>query len=451
MTRLIFYRRIICFLVLIISVWIGASGQEGLEGDTLARVTAGRDRLQEIRQSHKVIYFGDITRSTSADSVRRLMDQFYLSQFRHFQDPRSPYFLMMSRDAKLAMGIGGTVRMRGFYDFGGAMPSNAFLPYTIPVPEDKYNRRKLSATPAGTAIYFQIIGVNKTLGNFSAFIQGNFDGYEGTGFRLKKSYVIINDWTIGYNTSTFVDPMANPPVIDASGPNGQTNNTSVLLRWMHTIKSRWMVAASVEFPSTKADADNALTRKQNDWFPDVVAFGQYQWAETEGHLRLSGLLRVMPYYDLVKDKAQNKIGWGAHLSVVSPLGYNWKVYGSVVGGAGISSYSNDMMADRLDLLNDPDKPGEMYAPYSFGFTAGVRYNFTPNIYSSVSVSRAQLFPRLGEAAPSYRHGLYCVVNLFWEMSARLQTGVEYLFGRRTNRGGDSGSAQRVNLLFAFSF
>lgn len=330
--------------------------QEELEGDTIRHATAERDHMQDLRESHKVIYFDGAKPLASSDSIRHLMDQFYVNQFRHFQDPQAPYFLMMSRDAKLAMGIGGAVRMRGYYDFDGAMPSSAFLPYTIPVPADKYNRRKLSATPAGTALFFQIIGINKTLGNFSAFIQGNFDGYDGLGFKIKKSYVIINDWTIGYNTSTFVDPAANPPVIDASGPNGQTNNTSVLLRWMHSMKSRWMVAASVEFPSSKVAADGVLTKKQNDWFPDIVAFGQYQWAQGEGHLRLSGLLRVMPYYDLVTDHDHSKIGWGAHLSTVSPIGYGWKVYGSVVGGAGIGSYTNEMMADNLDLLNTPSTP-----------------------------------------------------------------------------------------------
>ncbi len=414
--------------------------------------TAERDHIQDVRQSHKVIYFDNNKPMASIDSIRRLMDQFYVNQFRHFQDPQAPYFLMMSRDATLAMGIGGAVRMRGYYDFGGAMPTSAFLPYTIPVPADPYNRRKLSATPAGTALFFQITGVNKALGNFSAFIQGNFDGYQGLGFKLKKSYVIIRDWTIGYNTSTFVDPAANPPVIDASGPNGQTNNSSVLLRWIHSIKSRWLVAASAEFPSSMVAIDEQLgTKKQHDYVPDLVAFGQYQWAKSEGHLRLSGLFRALPYYDLVSDKSVTKIGWGAHLSLVSPIDYGWKVYASVVGGQGISSYSNDMMADNLDLINTPGARGHMYTPFSLGFTAGLRYNFTHNIYGSMSVSRAQLFPRSGTENPSYRHGLYCVANLFWDMSARLQTGVEYLYGRRTNADGAHGSAQRVNLLFMFSF
>ena len=67
------------------------------------------------------------------DSVRRVISAFYYDQFRHFQDPGAPYFLFMSKDATLAMGIGGAVRMRGYYDWGGAIPASGFAPYLIPM------------------------------------------------------------------------------------------------------------------------------------------------------------------------------------------------------------------------------------------------------------------------------------------------------------------------------
>ncbi|MDE6826334.1 MAG: hypothetical protein K2J18_06150, partial [Paramuribaculum sp.] len=59
----------------------------------------------------------------SQDSIKNILDRFYYDQFRSFQDPEAPYFLFMSRDAKLTMGIGGCVRMRGWYDWGGAIPA----------------------------------------------------------------------------------------------------------------------------------------------------------------------------------------------------------------------------------------------------------------------------------------------------------------------------------------
>ncbi len=303
--------------------------------------TADAQHIEDIKTSQKVVFFGGEENTVSSDSIRALMDKFYVDQYKHFQDPEAPYFLMLSRDATLAMGIGGAVRMRGWFDFDGAVPYNGFIPYTIPVPANPMQRRRLDATPSGTALFFRIIGVNKALGNFSAFIQGSFDGGTGREFKIKKSYATINDWTIGYTISTFSDIEANPPVIDAQGPNGQVNNTSVLLQWRKQVSKKFTVAASVEFPESHILSDGENTAELSDWCPDLVAFGQYQWMEGRGHVRLSGLLRNVPYRNLIAQKSTSVIGFGGQVSCIVPIGYNWTIFGEGVGGKGCENYINE--------------------------------------------------------------------------------------------------------------
>lgn len=447
--------RHICFWVALLCGLI-IKGEEcwtdstDVSGDAVTN--AEQAHMEQVKNSRKVVWFGDRdSTAASQDSIRRLIDRFYVDQYRHFQDPEAPYFLMMSRDATLAMGIGGAVRMRGWYDFGGAMPYNGFIPYSIPVPSNPAKQRRLAATPAGTALFFRIIGINKALGNFSAFIQGNFDGGDGTGFKIKKSYVTINDWTIGYASSTFMDLAADPPVIDAQGPCGQVNNTSVLLAWRHDIRRHWTVAASLEFPRSSVAADGTTTQTLDDWFPDIVAFGQWNFGRGGGHVRLSGLLRVMPYRDLEAGCNRSVPGWAAQASAMAPLSYGVTVYASALAGKGAESYINDLMLAPLDLIADPECPGRMYAPWFWGATAGVRYNFTDAVFASVSVSEARFMPRGGVDPTQYKYGLYGVANIFWNMSARLQVGAEYLIGRRHDFNGESAGANRVNLLFQFSF
>lgn len=65
--------------------------------------------------SNKVIFLPGQEEPVSKDSIANVITRFYIDQFRNFQDPAAPYFLFMSRDASLAMGIGGCVRMRGWY------------------------------------------------------------------------------------------------------------------------------------------------------------------------------------------------------------------------------------------------------------------------------------------------------------------------------------------------
>lgn len=70
--------------------------------------------------SHKIINIdrdGSENNPGYSDSIKSLIENFYYDQFRHFQDPAAPYFLFLSHDASLAMGIGGAVRMRAYFEW----------------------------------------------------------------------------------------------------------------------------------------------------------------------------------------------------------------------------------------------------------------------------------------------------------------------------------------------
>ena len=69
------------------------------------------ERHDALVNDHKIVFFGG-GQDPETDSIRNLIENFYYDQFRSFQDPEAPYFLFMSRDSQLAMGIGGLVRMR---------------------------------------------------------------------------------------------------------------------------------------------------------------------------------------------------------------------------------------------------------------------------------------------------------------------------------------------------
>ena len=414
-------------------------------------VTENHD-YTDYQSGHHVLNINSLdTTSVSPDSIRSMIDLFYVDQFRHFQDPRAPYFLFMSKDANLAMGIGGVVRMRAWGDWNGSIPANGFVPYLIPVPEDPTQQHKLAATPAGTAMFFKVIGRNSRVGNYLAYIECNFDGYNNVGFKLKKAYVTVNDFTVGYSLTTFSDPAANPPTIDGAGPNGEINKSAVMLRWLHRIKRNWIVSAALEIPKSMVDADNVHTKALSDWTPDVIGFGQYEWDNGNQHVRLSGLLRMIPYRDLSINENVNKIGWGLQLSTVFKPFKRLTLYNSINVGEGIGSYTNDLQIGNYDLVADPDNPNDLYAPMSIGLTAGMKYNFTPNLYAGVAMGEMRYLPKHGVNDNEYKYGLYGAVNLFWDINPRLQVGIEYLYGRRTNFNGEHASANRCDALFQFSF
>lgn len=422
------------------------------DGDVtdMSVMTPEKIKEQKLKAGHKIVFVGNSDEPQAPkDSIERMINMFYVDQFRHFQDPLAPYFLMMSKDATLAMGIGGAVRMRGWTDFKGSVPANGFCPYLIPVPANPEMRRRLGGTPGGTSLFFRVIGRNTLVKDFNAYIQCDFSGLDNVGFKLKKAYVTMLDWTVGYATTTFSDPAAETPTIDGAGANGRASRSSMLVRWLHSFNTRWSMAASVEMPSSHVDADGTRVKRLDDWVPDVVAFGQYEWSDQQ-HVRLSGILRVLPYRDLVNQRSRNELGWGVQLSgIVRPVN-RLSLYAEVNTGQGYSSYIGDLSIGNYDLV-ETTEPGRMYAPYSLGIATGLKYNIKYNIYACAAYGHARYFSRYEPAPDDYRMGHYYAVNLFWEMTPRLQTGIEYLHGERRNFSGAHNSANRIDFLFQFAF
>ena len=411
--------------------------------------TSSEILIDSLKESHRVILIGDGTEPTK-DSVRAVIDMFYVDQFRHFQDPSAPYFMFVSKDSRFAMGIGGAVRMRGWADWGGIIPYNGFIPYAISVPSDKVNRRKITTTPAGTALYFKVIGRNERIGNYQLYIETNFDGYNQVGMKLKKAYATVNDWTVGYAPSTFGDPAAFPQLIDAQGPQAEVQTNAVLIRWMHNVLPQLTFAASIESPQSQVGYDNVNTGHLNDWAPNIAAFAQFN-LNNNGHIRLSGITRFLPYQNLVTASNAMRMGWGIQLSTVMRPTKNLTIYGTGNIGEGYGSLTGDLIMGNFDLLNNPDSPGEMYAPKSWAWYAALQYNFRPDLFMSATVGQERLAPSHHIDPTTYKYGLYSAVNLFWNITPRVQVAAEVNLVKRQNFDGNHNYARRACLMTQFSF
>lgn len=410
---------------------------------------------EELLRDHKIIYIDGRPENADSkehqDSIRDVVENFFYDQFQSFSDPAAPYFLFMSRDADLAMGIGGCVRIRGWYDFDGAIPVNSFMPYLIPMVKDPANNSKIGATPAGSTLFFRVIGKNKKIGNYQLYIEANFNGYGGSDFHLKKAYAQLNNVTVGYASSTFSDPAALPPTVDANGPSNKISPTSVLIRWMNTYKTRWTVAGSVELPKDAAVSTVAgKIGNASQTVPDLAAFIQYAWGKSE-HIRLAALARSLPYENLISHERHHKFGWGLQLStVVHPL-YPLTLYGIFNCGEGHESTTGDLQVGNYDLVPSPHDPMHMYAPFSLGWCIGAQYNFLPNLFATISFSDSRYLPRSPREESEYRYGNIFLANVFWNLTPRIQTGLEFDTGVRKNWGGNSRRANRIGLMAQFSF
>ena len=414
-----------------------------------AALTSSQQLIESSKSMTHVI--GGSSEKAASDSISKMLDMFYYEQYRHYQDPRAPYFMFLSKDGNLAMGVGGVIRVRGYFDWNGSIPYSGFAPYTISIPKDPTAMRSLAANASGTGLFFTIIGRNSKIGEYMAFFQADFTGYQGRDFKLKKAYITAGDWTAGLATSTFEDTAAEPETVDGAGANGVNSHTGILVRYMHTFKQKWTVGAGVQIPESSISADGVYTKACSDYVPDFAAFGQYQWDGDASHVRLSGLLRNLSYRDLTTSSNHNITGWAVQLSTVVNVVRQLNLYGIASVGQGHESYTTDLSVDKFDLIADPHVKGKLYAPTAVGYVLGAQYYFLPNLRSNICLSEQRYYPKSNPGDGQYKYGLYGAVNVFWDITPRFEVGAEYLAGKRMNFNHTHGNANRLTAMMMLSF
>lgn len=419
-----------------------AADAYGADADSLSLREAHRNAIAD---NVKAVAVGG--GQVQEDSARQLIEIFYEDQYRQFHDPEAPHFMFMSKDANLALGIGGKVMLRGWFDWNGSQDSYEFFPYGISVPKNPSQRHGLGASMSQTSVMMTLLGRSKSV-HYMIFVQA---GVKNSSFVLKKAYLKLNDFTVGLTNSTFEDPDALAPTVDAQGSNGQVSKTQIVGRWFRTLRNGISAGAGIGFPSADMSPVEGESEACRQYIPDLAALVQYSWDGGVSHVRLSGLLCTMTYRNLLQKKNHNVVGWGAQLSgtlnIIRPL----TLYFSVMGGRGCGSYQGDLSEGAYDLVAAERGTGRMIAPWSVAATAGVQYNFTDRIFACVSLGENRYFVKSPLDPAEYKYGLYGAVNLFWNITPRFLAGVEYIAGKRMNHDRRHAGANRIDAMVSYSF
>jgi len=370
-------------------------------------------------------------------------------------DKSDPRFMVANENQTFKFGIGGSVRLVAFTDFGGTIPSNDFVTSLIPIPTDNYGQFDLYANYSRLNV--KVIGKIKQH-QIVSFIEGGFSG-PGYAFKLRHAYVSFLGLTVGQTWSTFMDLQASPPSIDGEGPNNQIALRHPMIRYTYYYKEKLQVAFAVEMSQLLMNAD-AVSRfgvySQKQRIPDFIAHIKYQGRF--GHIQLGGLLSMINYGDSTQNKKSLYItGGGFSLSGTFNLWKEAKLYYQVDGGRGIATYIQDLSLFNYELLPDfHDK--KVNTVWMYGGYVGLQQYWTKKIHSNVIYGITKLeTPKGNEEVYEqkvpwyYKYGQYLAVNTFWNFYDFANVGLEFLWGERCNLSNVKGHAYRVNLLFQYDF
>lgn len=387
-----------------------------------------------------------VTIDKAGDEIIRIMNE---SQLPYIHDPKAPRFLLMDKQGKFALGIGGYVRATGEYDFGGIVDGIDFVPANIPSSSKIKNQFQMDASTA--TIFLKLVGHTRLLGDFTVYTAGNFRGGDKT-FQLRNAYMSFRNITVGYTYGGFMDLGALPSTIDFQGPNGATFYRATQLSYTYKGLKDFRFQASIEAPAVDGTTSSQFEIAQQR-MPDFTASAQYSW-NSSSHLRVGGIIRSMTYTSTERDKASSVTGYGVQASTTFNLGKKWQAFGQINYGKGIGQYLNDISNLNVDIVPNPEKEGKMQALPMLGWYAGLQYNISPKVFLSSTYSMSRLYSEDGypnDLPSTYRYGQYFVANVFWNVTPNMQVGAEYLRGWRTNFDNSTNHANRMNLLVQYSF
>ena len=294
-----------------------------------------------------------------------------------------------------------------------------------------------------------------------------------TTMRVRHMYGKWGPILAGQTNTLFMDGDLFPNVIDYWGPPGMAFVRTPQIRFTFADDETWLAAVALEHPSDDIDAGAirlidpglASNLQPNEELPDFTA--QFQYRGDWGHVTLAGMARKVGY-DTAGTPGNNptgsKFGWGLDAAAVVKVDpATFRV--GVVYGHGIATYMNDGGMDLAPkaklVLATPTVPPTPNPPANLilaaetvpllGVTAYVDLQWSKVLSSSIGYSFTEVDNTNFQDKAAFHKGEYASANLLWTPIDRILTGVEVLWGRRTDNGGAKGDDVRAQFSFKVSF
>ena len=370
--------------------------------------------------------------------------------------PGAPRFAIVGKDRKFYLGIGGTVKATVSYDWGNPIDNPFdFTTSAIPMAQRPGDGGKVQFSAATSSLYINFVALPGDDNQIGAYFNANLTGNNDYAFDLQYAYIKYRGITAGYNYSLFSDMAAAPPSIDNEGPCGFTAIPNGVVDYEHSFGKHWSIGAGVELPMVSATT-GADTYTVSQRVPDIPAYVQYSWGGGSSWIRFSGIIRNMLYRDVVEGKNRDNVGWGIKMSGSAALCPFVTAYYQAAYGKGITSYFQDLYEGVLDMVPEEGRPGRLSTVKSWGGYIGLQYNLSRKVFATTTYSHVRNYAPDYAAGDTpwgeqYKYAQYALANVMWSITPIIQTGVEYIYGRRVNMDGESRHDNRIQAMLQISF
>ena len=362
-----------------------------------------------------------------------------------------------------AMKIGGYVNLSVVHSYDPMLISDRFIVGSIP-PDGANTTDAVEGTQVSaqqTRVNMEYREQSKT-GEIRAFVEGDFQG-TGEDFRLRHAFGQYHSILAGKTWTTFMDIDAQPEEVDVEGINGQVLLRHSQVRWFPQFGKGLKMKLALEDPAT--DIYDGQGQRGN--FDLVASLNRMPLGPLGGwNYRVGFVLRDLRAIKDSDDEfapVKTTTGWGFTTSGRQPLtrwGEDDYILWQLTYGEGIGHYINDLSSvGGGDAVFDP--AGELHAlPVFSGYASYMhRWPMTwrflktwPGILrSSFTFSWVDINNYDFQDDKSYDRTFRASMNLMYNPTQNIQTGLELLWGTRKNKDRSKGTATQLQFAMRYIF
>lgn len=352
---------------------------------------------------------------------------------------------ILSANKLLQLRILGSVRANFHYSDENLESKQTFNPYEIPT-RSSLNSPIYYAGFSQTRLGFEVTRRTRSRGDIFIRLESDFNTSSG-GFRVRHAYGEIGRFLVGMTWSLTNNVGYQPLIVSLDGPVGGIGIRTPQIRYSQRLSDKAGYSIGVEYSEPQINVPDTIDAAAIQVIPDLT--GRLTYNTDRLSLRFSGAFTTISGR-VIDNNIEYSPGYlGSVAGILSSL-KGGDLYFSFTVGRGTSHFVDTFNGKNQDLVFNPNQTAFIPLDYWAGYVA-YSHTLPMNLSASVSLGYSDVNNQDFQPDTDFSNSYNTLINLFWDPVEGARLGLEFAHGKRVDKGGDSGYANRLSLLMYYDF
>jgi len=424
------WTRILSLGLIIPCISFTSQAQQWTRGDTLNTAAVDSSRIDDFR--------GNVIDYTGQD----LVDASFPNSI--------PIF-----GSKVRIGFSGYVKLDYIQDFDGSYDRFQYEIQNVPVPGDGRPEQSgyMNMHARESRFGVDIRSITETGMPMRVFAELDFYNLDRGPFnqaaRLRHFYGVLGRLLVGRTWGTQSDLFAVPNTIDFASGDALTGTRRAQVRFEDKLGKSVNYAIALEmleFPGI----DGVDSLGQASQKLPLLAGRITKNTGSGGRIMLGGSVFQLRWDGQNIIPNATAIGWGFSFSGREYFGRSKHyLYWMTSYGQGWGSQIVSTIGTGSSAILTPDGKLETMPAWNLG--GGFAVNLASNLVTNLNISWYSIDPSPLREANQMKSGESAHINLIWSPYKKVNTGIEFMYLRRTNTDGSRGTGRRLQMMIKYIF